>query len=150
MRWDFGDGGGTGRSHYVVTRRHDEEVPDLLRVDVGSGEKALPVFFSGWSAHNFVFSNNLEREWRVGERSPGELQSLLVTLLAHIDWVLLDPPVRLPAGGASATLTHRGNFLAYLGGVPGDPNPTGGNPGGDPASGSRQARGSRERRRSMT
>lgn len=111
----FSSGGGNGRPHYVVTRRHGEEAPELLRVELGSGEKALLVFFSGWSAHNFVFSNGLEREWRVGERSPGELRSLLAAPLARVDWVLLDPPVRFATKDASPSVTHRGNFLEYLG-----------------------------------
>lgn len=107
-------GGGNGGSHYVVMRRHGDEAPDLLRVDLGSGKKALLVFFSGWSAHNFVFSNGLEREWRVGERSPGELRSLLAAPLDRVDWVLLDPPARLAGSDASASVTHLGNFLEYL------------------------------------
>lgn len=99
----------------MVGRRRGEGAPDLLRVELGSGGQALPVFLSAWSAHNFVFSNRLEREWRVEERPPGELASAFAGSLAHVDWVLLDPPARLRTKDASARLTPRGDFLEYLG-----------------------------------
>ena len=107
-------GGVPVRTHYAVTRRRGEEPPDLLRLDAGSGEKATPVFLSGWSAHNFVFSNGLEREWRVRGYSPDELASLLVAPRAGVDWVLFDPPSPPGPTDAPTTLTHRENFLEYL------------------------------------
>lgn len=100
--------------HYAITRREGNG-PELLRVTLRTGEEVLPVFYSRRAAQNFLASVAFGRDWYASECHAGELTSLLLSLYADIEWVLLDPlPGCLASGGRPANLMLWRNFVDYL------------------------------------
>lgn len=101
--------------HYAITRR-ERNGPELLRVVLRSGEEVLPVFSSRRAAQNFLTSSvAFGRDWCARECHAGELTSLLLSLYADVECVLLDPlPGCLASEGRPANLMLWGNFVDYL------------------------------------
>jgi hypothetical protein len=68
---------------------------EVLRITLASGEEALPVFSFEDEAKMFLKLGALGGGWRVRVTTAGELTSVLCSLCANVDRVVLDP-VPLP------------------------------------------------------
>ena len=64
---------------------------DVLRINVASGEEALPVFSFEDEARMFLEFGALDAGWRVRVTAAGELVSVLFGPCAGVGWVALDP-----------------------------------------------------------
>jgi len=73
---------------------------EVLRINLASGEEALPIFSFEDEARMFL-ELGASGCWRVRETTAGEITSVLFGLCAGVDRVVLDP---LPGLGAEALM----------------------------------------------
>jgi hypothetical protein len=78
----------------------------------------LPLFTTAGSAWDFVRRGGVGGDWRVRESTAGELVSILVGHLPHVDRVVLDPVFGVTAGDAEPQSASKKEFVSALLGEP--------------------------------
>jgi hypothetical protein len=89
---------------------------EVLRTILASGREALPVFSFEDEARMFL-ELGASGGWRVRETTTGELTSVLFSLCANVDRVVLDPvplPGRLSEGLNEVLSIEREAFMGSL------------------------------------
>jgi hypothetical protein len=77
----------------------------------------LPIFGTARAAHDFLSRGGFGGGWRVRESAAGELISLLLSHLASVERVVLDPrPAAVSEAGPEST--SKRDFIAALMGEP--------------------------------
>lgn len=86
---------------------------ELLRITLDSGQEALPVFSFEDEARVFLRLGVFGSDWRPRETATGELISVLYSLCAGVDSVVLDP-LPVPFAGSNDLLSMRREaFMAF-------------------------------------
>jgi hypothetical protein len=78
----------------------------------------LPVFATAGAAWDFLRRSGVVGDWRVRESTAGELVSILVGHLPHVDRIVLDPVFGVSAGDAEPQSTSKKDFVSALLGEP--------------------------------
>jgi hypothetical protein len=74
----------------------------------------LPVFASAGAARDFLRCGGAGGDWRVRESTTGELISLLMGHLLHVDRIVLDPVFGVSTGDAEPRSASKQEFVAAL------------------------------------
>jgi hypothetical protein len=90
----------------------------VLTLTSGSCGETLPVFDTGQAAHDFLRRGGFGGEWQVRESSAGELISLLLSHLADVERIALDPRPELAVSDESLQSTSKRDFIDALMGGP--------------------------------
>jgi hypothetical protein len=103
---------------YLISRRENNRLK-LLTIPSMSSRETVPVFRDGQSAQDFLLRGGFNPEWRIRETTAGEMTSLLLTCLADVGQVALDPPaIFATADDMGLELTDKKEFIAALMGEP--------------------------------
>ena len=78
----------------------------------------LPLFTTAGSARDFLRRGGVGVDWWVRESTSGELVSILVGYLPHVDRVVLDPVFGVSAGDAEPQSPSKKEFVSVLLGEP--------------------------------
>jgi hypothetical protein len=78
----------------------------------------LPLFITAGSARDFLRRGGVGGDWRVRESTAGELVSILVGHLPHVDRVVLDPVFGVSAGDAEPQSASKKELVSALLGEP--------------------------------
>ena len=78
----------------------------------------LPVFATAGAAWDFLRRGGVGGDWRVRESTAGELVSILVGHLPHVDRIVLDPVFGVSAGDAEPQSSSKKEFVSALLGEP--------------------------------
>jgi hypothetical protein len=110
----------TSGEHSVPLRyliaRHENNRLRVLTLTAGSSGETLPVFGTGRAAHDFLRHGGFGGGWRVRESTAGELISLLLSHLASVERVVLNPRSAVSEAGLEST--SKRDFIAALMGEP--------------------------------
>ena len=79
---------------------------------------ALPLFTTAGSAWDFLRRGGVGGDWWVRESTAGELVSILVGHLPHVDRVVLDPVFGVSAGDAEPQSASKKEFVSAILGEP--------------------------------
>lgn len=109
--------GGTSTLRYLIARRESTRL-EVLTLSSHPGSEALPVFETEDTAHAFLRGGGLGGDWWVRESTTGELVSLLVGHLPHVDLVILDPTLGIVARDAEQRSASKKEFVETLIGEP--------------------------------
>ncbi len=108
----------TSGEHSVPLRyliaRHENNRLRVLTLTAGSSGETLPVFGTGRAAHDFLRHGGFGGGWQVRESTAGELISLLMSQLAEVEFVALDPRSDLTVSGAGPKGTSKRDFITAL------------------------------------
>jgi len=74
----------------------------------------LPVFASAGAARDFLQCGGAGGDWQVRESTAGELISLMIGHLSHVDRIFLDPVFGVFVGGAEPRIASKQEFVAVL------------------------------------
>lgn len=103
---------------YLISRYENNRLKVLAIPSMSSGE-IVPIFRDGRSAHDFLLRGGFDPEWRIRESTAGELTSLLLTCLAGVGQVALDPPAVVEtAGDMDPERISKEEFIVALMGAP--------------------------------
>jgi hypothetical protein len=102
---------GPSRLRYLIARRKGNRL-EVLTLTASSSRETLPVFTGAGAARDFL--RYAGGDWRVRESTAGELVSLLVGFLPHVDRIVLDPVFGFSAGDAEPRSATREEFVAVL------------------------------------
>ena len=100
---------------YVIARLENNRLK-VLSLAAGPRGAVLPVFGTGRAAHEFLRRGGFGGGWRVRESTAGELISLLLSHLASVERVVLNPRSAVSEAGLEST--SKRDFIAALMGEP--------------------------------
>lgn len=106
---------GRSRLRYLIVRREGNRL-EVLTLAARSRRENLPVFTDAGAARDFL--RNVGENWRVRESTNGELVSLLVGCLPHVDRIFVDPVFGVVGGATEPRSTTKVEFVAALMGEP--------------------------------
>jgi hypothetical protein len=108
---------GPSRSWYLIARREGNRL-EVLTLAGQPHRDILPVFATAGAAWDFLRRGGAGGDWRVRESTAGELVSILVGHLPHVDRIVLDPVFGVSAGDAEPQSTSKKDFVSALLGEP--------------------------------
>jgi hypothetical protein len=108
---------GPSRSWYLIARREGNRL-EVLTLAGQPRRDILPVFATAGAAWDFLRRSGVVGDWRVRESTAGELVSILVGHLPHVDRIVLDPVFGVSAGDAEPQSTSKKDFVSALLGEP--------------------------------
>jgi hypothetical protein len=108
---------GPSRSWYLIARREGNRL-EVLTLAGQPRRDILPLFTTAGSAWDFLRRGSVGGDWRARESTAGELVSILVGHLPHVDRVVLDPVFGVSAGDAEPQGTSKKEFVSALLGEP--------------------------------
>lgn len=85
-----GTGRAPGSTYWLIAKNENGRV-EVLTVDLGEGEHALPVFGYEEDAEMFLCLGSADDGWRLSESTPGELVSVRDGPCARVGRAVLDP-----------------------------------------------------------
>jgi hypothetical protein len=98
---------------YLIARREGNRL-EVLTLAAQPCREILPVFTTAGAARDFLRSGGVGGDWRARVSTAGELVSLLVGHLPHVDRIVLDPVFGVSAGDAEPRSTSKEEFVAAL------------------------------------
>ncbi len=98
---------------YLIAR-HEGTRLEVLTLGARPGSETLPVFTGDREAREFLRLGGVGGDWHVRESTTGELVSILMGDLRHVDLVVLDPAFGVSANDAEPLSTSRNEFVAVL------------------------------------
>jgi hypothetical protein len=104
---------GPSRLRYLIARREGNRL-EVLTLAAEPCRETLPVFTGAGAAQDFLRCGSVGGDWRVRESTTGELVSLLVGHLPHVDRIVLDPIFGVSAGDAEPRSASKKEFVAAL------------------------------------
>ena len=104
---------GPSRLWYLIARREGNRL-EVLTLAAQPRRETLPVFASAGAARDFLRCGGAGGDWRVRESTTGELISLLMGHLPHVDRIVLDPVFGTSTGGAEPRSASKQEFVAAL------------------------------------
>jgi hypothetical protein len=107
---------GPSRSWYLIARREGNRL-EVLTLAGQPHRDILPVFATAGAAWDFLRRGGAGGDWRVRESTAGELVSILVGHLPHVDRIL-DPVFGVFAGDAEPQSSSKKEFVSALLGEP--------------------------------
>jgi hypothetical protein len=108
---------GPSRSWYLIARREGNRL-EVLTLAGQPHRDILPVFATAGAAWDFLRRGGAGGDWRVRESTAGELVSILVGHLPHVDRIILDPVFGVSAGDAEPQSSSKKEFVSALLGEP--------------------------------
>jgi hypothetical protein len=108
---------GPSRSWYLIARREGNRL-GVLTLAGQPCRDILPLFTAAGLARDFLRHGGVGEDWRVRESTAGELVSILVGHLPHVDRIVLDPVFGVSAGDAEPQSTSKKEFVSALLGEP--------------------------------
>jgi hypothetical protein len=108
---------GPSRSWYLIARREGNRL-EVLTLAGQPHRDILPVFATAGAAWDFLRRGGVGGDWRVRESTAGELVSILVGHLPHVDRIVLDPVFGVSAGDAEPQSSSKKEFVSALLGEP--------------------------------
>jgi|SRR5215212_510639 hypothetical protein len=108
-----GHRGGASLLRYLIARREGNRLEVLTRSTQPCRE-VLPVFTGAGAARDFLRRGGVGGDWWVRESTAGELVSLLVGHLPHVDSIVLDPVFGVSAGEAEPRSVGKEDFVDAL------------------------------------
>ena len=103
------------RTPYWLLAKNECTGVEVLITGLSNGRQALPVFSFKEEAEMFLCLKNSRDDWRVRETTPGELLSMLYTILKSIKYITLDPIPMNSAPDTSVLLSvARKDFIGRL------------------------------------
>jgi hypothetical protein len=108
---------GPSRSWYLIARREGNRL-EVLTLAGQPRRDILPLFTTAGSARGFLRRGSVGGDWRARESTAGELVSILVGHLPHVDRVVLDPVFGVSAGDAEPQSPSKKEFVSVLLGEP--------------------------------
>ena len=87
---------------------------EVLTLAAQPCREILPVFTGAEAAQDFVRRGGVGGDWWARESTAGELVSLLVGHLPHVDRIVLDPVFGVSAGEAEPRSVSKEEFVATL------------------------------------
>jgi len=87
---------------------------EVLTLAARPRRETLLVFASAGAARDFLRCGSAGGDWRVRESTAGELISLLMGHLPHVDRIVLDPVFGVSAGDPDPRSASKQEFLAAL------------------------------------
>jgi hypothetical protein len=108
---------GPSRSWYLIARREGSRL-EVLTLAGQPRREILPLFTTAVSARDFLRRGGVGVDWWVRESTAGELVSILVGYLPHVDRVVLDPVFGVSAGDAEPQSPSKKEFVSILLGEP--------------------------------
>jgi hypothetical protein len=108
---------GPSRSWYLIARREGNRL-EVLTLAGQPHRDILPVFATAGAAWDFLRRGGAGGDWRVRESTAGELVSILVGHLPHVDRIILDPVFGVSAGAAEPQSPSKKEFVSVLLGEP--------------------------------
>ena len=112
-----GHRGGPSLLRYLIARREGNRL-EVLTLDAQPCREILPVFTTAGAAWDFLRSGGVGGDWRARVSTAGELVSLLVGHLPHVDLVILDPTLGIVARDAEQRSASKKEFVDTLIGEP--------------------------------
>jgi hypothetical protein len=108
-----GTGGreGPSRLRYLIARREGNRL-EVLTLAARPRRETLPVFTGAGAARDFL--RYVGEDWRVRESTTGELVSLLMGCLPHVERIVLDPVFGIVGGATEPRSTTKEEFVAAL------------------------------------
>ena len=100
---------------YLIARLENNRLK-VLTLTAGSYGGALPIFGTARAAHDFLRRGGFGGGWRVRESTAGELISLLLSHLASVERVVLNPRSAVSEAGLEST--SKRDFITALMGEP--------------------------------
>jgi hypothetical protein len=110
---EAGHRGGPSRSLYLIARLEGNRL-EVLTLAGQPRRDILPVFATAGAAWDFLRRSGVVGDWRVRESTAGELVSILVGHLPHVDRIVLDPVFGVSAGDAEPQSTSKKDFVSAL------------------------------------
>lgn len=102
------------RAAFWLIVKQEAGLVDVLVVEIGDGEEALPLFSFEEEARLFLLLENLEASWRVRETTVGEVIFVLFGPCARVWRVVLAPLPRVVGREVNAHLSvERERFLPF-------------------------------------
>jgi hypothetical protein len=98
---------------YLIARREGNRL-EVLTLAAQPCREILPVFATAGAARDFLRRGGVGGDWRVRESTAGELVSLLVGHLPHVDRIVPDPVFGVSSGEAEPRSTSKEEFVAAL------------------------------------
>ena len=108
-----GHRGSASLLRYLIARREDNRL-EVLTLAAQPCREILPVFATAGTAQDFLRRGGVGGDWRVRESTAGELVSLLVGHLPHVDRIFLDSVFGVSSGEAEPRSTSKEEFVAAL------------------------------------
>ena len=108
---------GPSRSWYLIARREGNRL-EVLTLAGQPRRDILPLFTTAGLAWDSLRRGGVGGDWRVRESTAGELVSILVGYLPHVDRIVLDPVFGVSAGDAEPQSTSKKEFVSALLGEP--------------------------------
>jgi hypothetical protein len=108
---------GPSRSWYLIARREGNRL-EVLTLAGQPHRDILPVFATAGAAWDFLRRGGVGGDWRVRESTAGELVSILVGHLPHVDRIILNPVFGVSAGDAEPQSSSKKEFVSALLGEP--------------------------------
>jgi hypothetical protein len=102
---------------YLIARLEGNRL-EVLTLAGQPRRDILPVFATAGAAWDFLRRSGVVGDWRVRESTAGELVSILVGHLPHVDRIVLDPVFGVSAGDAEPQSTSKKDFVSALLGEP--------------------------------
>jgi hypothetical protein len=99
---------------FLISRRQNNRL-EVLTVSSEAGREIVPVFGSEATAGAFLECGGFGVGWDVRETTAGELISLLLSHLSHVDRVVTDPPA---SASVDREFTRKKDFIGALMGEP--------------------------------
>ena len=110
-------GQGPSPLRYLIARLEGNRL-EVLTLAGQPCRDILPLFTTAELAWDFVRSSGVVGEWRVRESTTGELVSLLMGHLPHVDQIVLDPVFGVSSGDTEPQSASKREFVASLLGEP--------------------------------
>ena len=104
---------GSSRLWYLIARREGNRL-EVLTLAAQPRGVALPVFASAGTARDFLRCGCACGDWRLRESTAGELISLLMGHLLHVDRIVLDPVFGVSTGDTELRSASKQEFVAAL------------------------------------
>ena len=104
---------GPSRLWYLIARREGNRL-EILTLAAQPRRETLPGFASAGAARDSLRCGGAGGDWRIRESTAGELISLLMDHLPHVDRIVLDPVFGVSAGDAEPRSASKQAFVAAL------------------------------------